>query len=129
MILSRMHGLVRGLEEMYHAEITLTMHDALPAVVNDAVSCALAEEAAHAVVGPDRVVSQGFPSLGGEDFSFYQQHLPGTMIRFGAALDRETGPSHSGTFDFDEQVLSYGSRWLATVAVHALQHLQTSAES
>ncbi|XOF32419.1 MAG: M20 metallopeptidase family protein [Candidatus Electrothrix sp. YB6] len=129
MILSRMQGLVRGLEEMYHADITMTPRDALPAVVNDAVSCSLAGEAAHAVVGPERVTSQGFPSLGGEDFAFYQQHIPGTMIRFGAASDRETGPSHSGSFDFDEQVLSCGSRWLATVAVHALQHLQTSAES
>jgi hippurate hydrolase len=125
-ILRRMKGLVRGLEEMCDAEIILTLHDELPAVINDQVSCAVARGAAEEIVGPDRVVSQGSPSLGGEDFSFYQQRIPGTMIRFGAAKEKETGPSHSGGFDFDERVLSYGSRWLAAVAVHALRYLQKS---
>jgi metal-dependent amidase/aminoacylase/carboxypeptidase family protein len=77
-------------------------------------------------VGHEQVISQGVPSLGGEDFSFYQQKIPGTMIRFGAAKDPEAGPSHSGEFDFDENILAYGSRWLATVAVHALRYLHNS---
>jgi hippurate hydrolase len=125
-IIERMQSVVRGLEEMCKAEISFTLHQGLPAVVNDPVSCALARQAAQEVVGIDQVISQGAPSLGGEDFSFYQEKIPGTMIRFGAATDQDTGPSHSGSFDFDEKVLGYGSRWLATVAVHALRYLQKS---
>ncbi len=125
-IIKGMQSVVRGLEEMCKAEISFTLHQGLPAVVNDPVSCALARQAAQEVVGIDQVVSQGAPSLGGEDFSFYQEKIPGTMIRFGAATDQDTGPSHSGSFDFDEKVLGYGSRWLATVAVHALRYLQKS---
>ncbi|WP_446008672.1 M20 metallopeptidase family protein [Candidatus Electrothrix sp.] len=130
-IISRMQGVVRGLEEMCNAEISFTLQPGLPAVINDPVSCAIARQAAQEVVGDERVVSQGFPSLGGEDFSFYQQKIPGTLIRFGAAKKSNTesntaGPSHSGSFDFDEKVLVYGSQWLTTVAVHALQHLKKS---
>ncbi|MCI5150667.1 MAG: amidohydrolase [Candidatus Electrothrix sp. MAN1_4] len=134
-IISRMQGVVRGLEEMCNAKINFTLKQGLPAVVNDPVSCAIARQAAQEVVGDEWVISQGFPSLGGEDFSFYQERIPGTLIRFGAAKKSNTalntasntaGPSHSGTFDFDEKVLAYGSQWLATVAVHALQHLKKS---
>jgi hippurate hydrolase len=125
-IIKRMKGVVRGLEEMCNAKISFTLHQGLPAVVNDPVSCGIAWQAAQEVVGTDQVISQGVPSLGGEDFSFYQQKIPGTMIRFGAAKETDSGPSHSGTFDFDEKVLAYGSRWLATVAIHALRHLKKS---
>lgn len=118
--------MIRGLEQMSKAEINFVLHQGLPAVVNDPVSCALARQAAQEVVGIDQVVSQGAPSLGGEDFSFYQEKIPGTMIRFGAAKGPDTGPSHSGAFDFDEKVLAYGSQWLATVAVHGLRYLQKS---
>jgi len=125
-ILKRMKGLAAGLEAMCGAEIVLTLHDGLPAVNNDPVSFAVAKKAAKDVVGADKVVSQGFPSLGGEDFSFYQQHIPGSMIRFGAAKENKAGPSHSGSFDFDEKVLAYGSQWLAAAAVRGLQYLQKS---
>ncbi|CAK8714062.1 Amidohydrolase [Candidatus Electrothrix laxa] len=125
-IIRRMQSVVRGLEEMCKAEISFTLNQGLPAVVNDPVSYALARQAAQEVVGIEQIVSQGSPSLGGEDFSFYQQEIPGTMIRFGAAKDRNTAPSHSGAFDFDEKVLGCGSRWLATVAVHGTRYLQKS---
>ncbi len=124
-ILRRIQGVVKGLEEMSDAKIAFTRHDGLPAVINDPVSFLVAQKAAEEIVGSEQVVSQGAPSLGGEDFSFYQQRIPGTMIRFGAAKEYGVaGPSHSGSFDFDEGVLSYGARWLATVAVHGLQCLQ-----
>ncbi|MCI5142330.1 MAG: amidohydrolase [Candidatus Electrothrix sp. ATG1] len=125
-ILKRMQSVVRGLEEMGNAKISFSLQQGLPAVVNDPVSCAIARQTAQEVVGDDRVISQGVPSLGGEDFSFYQQKIPGTMIRFGAAKKNEAGPSHSGEFHFDENVLAYGSQWLATVAIHALRYLHKS---
>ncbi|MCI5192204.1 MAG: amidohydrolase [Candidatus Electrothrix sp. AU1_5] len=126
LIIQKMQALVQGLEKMCSAEINFTLQQGLPAVVNDATSYTLARQAAEQLVGADRVISHGLPSLGGEDFSFYQQKIPGTMVRFGAAKNPNPGPAHSSVFDFDEKVLAYGSRWLATVAVHALQHLKKS---
>ena len=123
-IISGLKRLIRGAGEMCNAEIALTLHDGLPAVVNDEMSYGIAREAAVAVVGEDQVFSQRYPSLGGEDFAFYQQQIPGCMIRFGAAVENKAGPAHSSRFDFNEQVLSYGACWLAAVAVRGLIHLQ-----
>ncbi len=123
-IISGLKRLIRGAAEMCNAEICLTLHDGLPAVVNDDISYGIAREAAVAVVGKENVFSQGYPSLGGEDFAFYQQQIPGCMIRYGAAAEQKAGPAHSGRFDFNEQVLSYGAGWLAAVAQRGLSHLQ-----
>ena len=123
-IIRGLKRVIRGAGEMCNAEITLILHDGLPAVVNDEFSYGIAREAAVAVVGEENVFSQGYPSLGGEDFAFYQQQIPGCMIRFGAEPEQEAGPAHSCRFDFNEQVLSYGAGWLATVATRGLIHLQ-----
>ncbi len=123
-IIHELKRVIRGASEMCNAEITLTLHDNLPAVINDAVSTSIAREAAVAVVGEECVVSQKLPSLGGEDFSFYQQQIPGCMIRFGAAVEQGAGAAHSSRFDFDEYVLPFGAGWLATVAEQGIKHIQ-----
>jgi hippurate hydrolase len=109
---------------MCNAGITLKLHNGLPAVINDERSYSVAKEAAVAVVGEKNVFSQRDPSLGGEDFSFYQQRIPGCMIRFGAAIEEGARPAHSSRFNFDEKVLSYGADWLAAAAVHGLKYLR-----
>lgn len=127
-IINELNRIIRGGAEMGNAEITLTLHDGLPAVINDEQSSAVARTAAIAVVGEKNVLSQRDPSLGGEDFSFYQQHIPGCMIRYGAAPESGAGTAHSSRFDFDEDVLSYGASWLVEAVLHGLIHLQQSGE-
>jgi hippurate hydrolase len=122
-IITGLKQLVDGAAKMSNTVITLRLHDGLPAVINDKASAAIAKQAAVQVAGGINVVSQQYPSLGGEDFSFYQQHVPGSMIRFGAEKIG-AGPAHSGRFDFDEDVLTYGANWLATVARCGIRHLQ-----
>lgn len=103
-------GMLHGVETAVH------FADSLPAVVNSPEATAVARQAALAVAGVEGVISQGAPSLGGEDFSFYQQLAAGCMVRFGAKLPDPVGPAHSATFDFDEGVLPTGAAWLARVA-------------
>ena len=122
-IIRGLRRLIRGAGEMCNARISLTLHDGLPAVINEEGAVEIARWAAVAVAGRENVGSQGQPSLGGEDFSFYQQQVPGCMIRYGAAPKKGAGPAHSSRFDFDENVLPHGAAWLATVALHALQAL------
>lgn len=119
-ILREFERILKGAGEMYDARIDLTPHDNLPAVINDPESYKIARQAAVAVVGAENVLSPGIPSLGGEDFSFYQQKIPGCMIRFGA-YKKNSGAAHSSLFDFDEAVLPYGACWLAKAALYALE--------
>lgn len=109
--------IVKGIAAIHGVETTIDFNDSLPAVVNSAAAVETARRAAVAVAGRDMVISQGAPSLGGEDFSFYQQHVEGCLVRFGAACRPEAGPAHSSTYDFDEGVFSTGAAWLAAAAL------------
>lgn len=121
--------LILGVKDMSNAAIDLEFLDGLPAVINDPRSTGIARAAAARIVGEKYVTSQGAPSLGGEDFAFYQQQIPGCMIRFGAQTSGDqVGPAHSGRYDFDEAVLELGARWLATVALEGLSHLGEHAD-
>jgi amidohydrolase len=61
------------------------------------------------------------PATWSEDFSFYQQHIPGVFVflgvrRPGASTD-EYAPNHSPRFKIDESALKLGVRVLANMAV------------
>jgi hippurate hydrolase len=55
--------------------------------------------------------------MGGEDFSWYLQEIPGCYVRLGARLPGSASyPAHSSRFEIDENVLAAGAAWLAEVA-------------
>lgn len=123
-ILNGLRRIIQGVAAMSGAKISLQLLDGLPAVINEPGAAALARQAAEEITAPEEVISQGRPSLGGEDFAFYLNEVPGCLVRLGARRgDMETGLAHSSRFDFDEGVLRYGAAWLARVAQLGLLQL------
>lgn len=116
-LLAGLKRMVSSVAEQFNVNASIFFHDCLPAVINSARATTVARQAALDVVGKEMVRSQGRPSLGAEDFSFYQQQVEGCLVRFGANSLSENSPAHSGTFDFDENVLTIGANWLARVAM------------
>ncbi len=114
-VLDGLRRMVQGNASLYGLSADLDFMDGLPAVINRKLATSVARDAAKAVVPAKNVISQGPSSLGGEDFAFYLQKIEGCMVRFGAGLNGETGPAHSPTFDFDENVLAIGASWYAQV--------------
>jgi len=124
-IIAGLERMAHGVAELHRAQVKITNREGYPPVINTPREVAWAREAAAAVVGPEGVAHQLHPSLGGEDFAFYLQKVPGCFVRFGAAKEGLEGvPAHSPRFDFDERVLPIGAAFLATVARKALQNLQ-----
>jgi len=81
---------------------------------------ALARKAALQTVSGDKVIKLFTANMGGEDFAYYLDHVPGCYIRYGAQIPgREGYPAHSSRFDFDEEALGIGAAYLATVAREA----------
>lgn len=119
-ILVGVQRILDGVAQQFGVQISLCYEDCLPAVINSHSATKTARTAAQKVVGSDHVISQGRPSLGGEDFAFYQQAVDGCLVRFGANSLEVNSPAHSGTFDFDEDVLTIGAEWLASVALQWL---------
>ncbi|MDX1776576.1 MAG: M20 family metallopeptidase [Desulfobulbales bacterium] len=121
-IIDGMQRMVNAMDGLYHAKTTIRFRDGLPPVINHPRAANIAKDAADKVVGPAGVVKQRHPSLGGEDFAFYLQKVPGCLVRFGAGFpDLPNTPAHSPYFDFDEGVLPIGAAFLAQVAWQALQ--------
>ena len=57
-------------------------------------------------------------SLGGEDFAWYLQSLPGAMVRLGTRTPGgRTYDLHQGDLTVDERAVSAGARLLAATAL------------
>jgi hippurate hydrolase len=120
-VLDAIRRMVNATGELFGAEASITFEDCYPPVINDERAAETARRAAELVVGQDRVLTQAHPSLGGEDFSFYLEKIPGCFVRFGACKQgHEYIPAHSSRFDFDEDVMQTGAAFLACVALKAL---------
>lgn len=114
---------------VHGAHAAVHIHRGTPPLINVAGPTAIARAAARAVVGPDCVVALDTANMGGEDFAYYLQQVPGCYIRYGVQVPgREAFPAHSSGFDLHEDALPIGAAWLAQVAREAGVALQTDAD-
>lgn len=67
-------------------------------------------------------VTETEPTMGGEDFAFYTQKIPGAMIFLGQGDPATNFPLHSPNFLLEERVLPLGSRLLAELAVEYINN-------
>ncbi len=93
----------------------------MPPVINDRMATAVIAGAAAAALGPDRVVEAEI-SMGGEDFAFYLDQVPGSMIRLGVGVPGATDKFdiHQSAFDVDERAIAHGVRVMIHTALAGL---------
>lgn len=119
--IASLQRMTQAMEQLHRVQTSFTFVAGYPPVINDDAATRIAAEVAAGIVGPDRIKNQPLPSLGGEDFSFFLQKVPGCLVRFGAKhTELHDAPAHSPRFDFDEQVLPIGAFFLAKTAFVAL---------
>lgn len=93
-----------------------------PAMVNDAAMCDLVRRAAAPIIGAENIIHKP-GGLGGEDFSFVLERVPGAMFRLGTG-NAERGLTygcHHPKFDVDEEALPLGVALLSAVALEYLR--------
>jgi amidohydrolase len=93
----------------------------VPPVVNERVATELMAKAADSVLGPGSVTSTT-QSLGGEDFAWYLESVPGAMARLGTRTPG--GPTydlHQGNLRVDDRAVVAGARMLAAAAMRSLR--------
>ena len=104
----------------YGVRTDITYVRGVPPVVNEHRATVLLGRAIEAAVGEDGLVSTA-QSLGGEDFAWYLERVPGAMARLGTRTPG--GPTydlHQGDLRVDERAVGIGAKVLAGAAVHAL---------
>lgn len=112
-----MERIVRGITEAHGADYEFKYEFGYRPVINDETVTNLVRESLLEVFGDD-VVQTAVPVMGGEDFSAYQQHTPGTFFFVGAG-NEEKGivyPHHHPKFTVDEDALQIG----VTAFVHTV---------
>lgn len=109
--------LVDTIAATYGAKWELEHHRGVPPVVNNADAVAAAREVAAGLLGADAVETTE-QSLGGEDFSWFLENVPGQLTRLGV---RPVGEApydlHQGRFDVDERAIGIGAALFAELAL------------
>jgi amidohydrolase len=113
--------LIRDVISGSGAEVEVTYTRGVPPVINDRMATAILAGAAGAALGADRVVEADV-SMGGEDFAFYLEQVPGAMIRLGTSVpgSEVRHDIHQSRFDVDERAIGYGIRTMVHTALAAL---------
>lgn len=109
---------VQAVAAPYGVRVKVDYTRGVPPVINDMESVALIETAARAVLG-DGSIEAVEQSLGGEDFAWYLEKVPGALFRLGVHVpgDPAVTDLHQGTFDVDEGAIDVGVRVLAAAAL------------
>ncbi|GAA2937283.1 MULTISPECIES: amidohydrolase [Streptomycetaceae] len=103
------HAAIDEVAGMHRAKTVINYIRGVPPVVNDAESIGLLDAAMTARRGP-YAIEDTEQSLGGEDFSWYLEHVPGAMARLGVRTPGDTRglDLHRGNFDVDEEAITVG---------------------
>ncbi|MFF4173155.1 amidohydrolase [Streptomyces sp. NPDC001744] len=100
------HAAIDEIASLHRAKSTVTYVRGVPPVVNDADVAELLRDAMTARRGL-HAIEDTEQSLGGEDFSWYLEHVPGAMARLGVRTpgDTRVRDLHAGDFDVDESCI------------------------
>lgn len=108
----RMQELNEGISHAFGVQINTDFCDRYPPVMNDSllykkIRASLPEEE---IILPELMMIS-------EDFAYYQKAVPGLFALIGCKNEAKgyVNPLHSCCFDFNEEVLSQGIRYLLTV--------------
>lgn len=122
MVEDRMRTLAEHICEMNGAKCEFHYTREFLAVVNDK-SCTLkATAAAKKYFGESNVNDNAPPCTGSEDFSAFTQLVPGCFMNLGTQTSEKNGfVLHTPTFDFNDDILIYGSEFWNTLVREILK--------
>lgn len=112
------HAAIDEIANLYRAKSEINYVRGVPPVVNDAGVTELLRDAMVARRGVE-AVEDTEQSLGGEDFSWYLEHVPGAMARLGVRTpgERTVRDLHQGDFDADESAITVGVELFTAAAL------------
>jgi metal-dependent amidase/aminoacylase/carboxypeptidase family protein len=93
--------------------------ESFPSTTNDNRAAALVRDAAGETLGSENVVELQSPTMGGEDFCFFLDKIPGAYFMLGLG---DSAPLHNPSFDFDDRAIPNGIKIMASVAIRFLEH-------
>lgn len=114
-----MQKMISGIAEAHGARASLELQHNYPATMNHAGPTAFLEELAYQLFPQDHVKRMPAPSMGGEDFAYFLQRIPGSYFFLGMDDGRSGGyPSlHHPGYDFNDSALPVGIKMFTHAAL------------
>ena len=103
---------VRGIAQANNCQLQWEWNEGYPPTVNDPAMADYVASVARQTLGPERFIPIAKPSMGGEDFAYYLEKVPGCFFLVGVEpMDRNGYPSlHSDRYDFTDAAIAVGMR-------------------
>lgn len=124
MLPERMKEVLENTAKAYMTEAELDYIFDLPAVFNSPELTDLAHKAAAEVVGEEGIV-EPVPSMGGEDFSIYEEKIPGFFFWLGVG-NNEKGMNnvwHSPRFNGDDRAIINASAVMSNMVLKGIEYI------
>ncbi|HEY4570934.1 MAG TPA: amidohydrolase [Kribbella sp.] len=111
-------SLAAQLVHPYGVEVETEVTHGVPPVINDATAIEVLHDAVQQTLGSSAIAPTD-QSLGGEDFAWYLEDVPGAMARLGVRPPTQdtSGDLHTPAFDPSEEAISLGTTVLTSVAL------------
>jgi len=114
----RIEEIAVGTAKAMGASVEFSYEEGYPPLVNDETMADFVLDVAKQTLGKDCVVDIN-PVMGGEDFAYFLEKIPGAFLFLGAG-DGMDFPHHHAAFDIDERALSQGTLLMTSLALEYL---------
>jgi hippurate hydrolase len=121
MIERRMGEIVRGTTAACGCTATFSYRRGYPPTVNHATEAEFACDVAAEIAGGDKVNRNVSPTMGGEDFSYMLQAVPGAMVWLGNGSGEGGCYLHNPKYDFNDSAAPYGVSFFVRLAERFLE--------
>ncbi len=108
----RLTSIVSHTCNVFGAKSEIDIIKGYPPTINNKNNSSFAFNAAKKVIGPKASPNQN-PMMGSEDFSYFLQKVPGAFAWIG---NGQTASLHNPKYDFNNNILTIGSSFFATLA-------------
>jgi amidohydrolase len=117
--IAALERITRGIAAGYRCDAIFEYFGATPVTANTAEEAEFIKATAQRALGAKNFVEATKPSMWGEDFAFFLDHVPGCFFMLGVQpADRETYPMlHHPKYDFTDAAVPVGIRMMTEAAL------------
>src|SRR6266851_5500046 len=112
----RIGEVARGAAALHEATAELSYRRGYPPTINHAAEASFAADVAAEICGEEQVERNVAPSLGGEDFSYMLQAVPGAMVWLGNGPGEGGCLLHNARYDFNDGAIPIAVTLFARLA-------------
>jgi len=123
-IFDKIRRIVSGTAESMGGNVDIRFKKGTPPLVCDSNLVEVIKNSAAELLGQDKLIELKKPSMGGDDFSFYTEKVPGAFFRLGTANEDDNSrlSLHNSKIIFDERSIQTGIKVLSKITLDYLSN-------